>query len=169
MRAPRRRAGEGRYPGDGRGNHHYHHPPPTPPHRLSGPRSGTQMGVATPSTLHINVHVPSPGELRHTGETRYPGVGRGYTQNRHSRAPHSQMPRYLTVIPLKQPARHTHTLPPSYRGNPVPRGRARLYPKPPFPRTPLSPPKCHHEPLKCHSERSRGIQNAGLTAALSLK
>ena len=30
-----RRAGVGRYPGDGRGKHHYRHPPPTPPHRHS--------------------------------------------------------------------------------------------------------------------------------------
>ena len=74
---PHRRTGEGRYPGDGRGNPHNRHPPPTPhfPTTVVPAKAGTQgTGAATtqPSSPTLTGH-PPPTVFRRRPEPRGPG------------------------------------------------------------------------------------------------
>ena len=116
------------------------HTPP-PPHRHSTPQAGTQgTGAATPSTLHINVHVPSPGEHRRAGIGRYPGDGRGKHHNR-----------YPTPTP-PHPIRHSGPRSGTQGGAASPQPSSpRHSPSPPLSRRPY----CHPERPYGHPERSR--------------
>ena len=144
---PYRRAGVGRYPGDGRGY------PLNPPHQRSVPSPGEHRragvgrypgdGRGYPPTLHINVHVPSPGEHRRAGVTLYPDTGpqpRGSgrtTRIRHKPRPpgpgHKRVQGRLLVA--------------ARRG--AGRGTARN-PRHPEPASTVIP-----DPHSCHPERSR--------------
>ena len=77
---PHRRTGEGRYPGDGRGNPHNRHPPPTPhfPTTVVPAKAGTQgTGAATtqPSSPTLTGHPPPtvfPDVIRNPLPTVFP-------------------------------------------------------------------------------------------------
>ena len=83
---PHRRTGEGRYPGDGRGNPHNRHPPPTPhfPTTVVPAKAGTQgTGAATtqPSSPTLTGHppptvFPAKAGTQGSGVTRIPGPDR---------------------------------------------------------------------------------------------
>ena len=176
---PYRRAGVGRYPGDGRGNHHNRHPPPTPPHPnpvIPAPEpeprgQARQPSSPTPTPFHRRAGEGTSPRTPIRG--RYPGDGRGYP-HKHPKSQTAHTPQPSSPRHSPSPPRTTHQHPPTVVLASIrhsgPRAGTQGGAATPQPST-LRHPHCHPpdpshviperpqhvipSPPTCHPERSR--------------